>query len=138
MPLIMQMMMWTMSLACAVLMLLFGSIHTLSPRNHFISSQAPQKKVAVQFIGESLCPDCAAFTDILEPIFEAGLGRLIDLDYVGWGNARNSSGKVLCQHGPRECELNRALNCAQRLAAARLELDPEQLHDAWPLGCLAL
>ena len=43
----------------------------------------------------------------------------MQLDYVGWGNAKNSSGGVTCQHGPRECELNKALNCAQRLAASQ-------------------
>ena len=68
----------------------------------------------MQFIGESLCPDCAAFTtDILDPVYRSKLRDIVDLDYVGWGNAKNSSGKVECQHGPRECKLNKALNCAQ-------------------------
>jgi interferon gamma-inducible protein 30 len=110
----------SIALASACIVLLVGSTDTLSTRSQVISSQTAQKKVAVQFIGESLCPDCAAFTDnVLEPVFAAGLDQLIDLDYVGWGNAKNSSGKVACQHGPRECELNRALNCAQRLAASQ-------------------
>ena len=72
------------------------------------------RPVRVQFIGESLCPDCAAFTtDILDPVYRSKLKDIVDLDYVGWGNANNSSGKVECQHGPRECKLNKALNCAQ-------------------------
>lgn len=83
-------------------------------------SSSDAKFVRVQFIGESLCPDCAAFTSkVLEPIFSSGLKDLINLDYVGWGNAKNSSGEVVCQHGPRECELNIALNCAQRLSKSQ-------------------
>ena len=71
--------------------------------------------VRVTFIGESLCPDCAAFaTDILDPIYSGDLKEIVHLDYVGWGNAKNNSGTIECQHGPRECKLNRALNCAQQ------------------------
>ena len=70
--------------------------------------------VRVTFIGESLCPDCAAFTtDVLDPIYSGDLKEIVDLDYVGGGNAKNNSGTIECQHGPRECKLNRALNCAQ-------------------------
>lgn len=83
-------------------------------------SSSDTERVRVQFIGESLCPDCAAFTTkVLEPIFSSGLKDLIKLDYVGWGNAKNSSDEVVCQHGPRECELNIALNCAQRLSKSQ-------------------
>ena len=70
--------------------------------------------VKVTFIGESLCPDCAAFTtDVLDPIYSSDLKEVVDLDYVGWGNAKNNSGTIDCQHGRRECKLNKALNCAQ-------------------------
>ena len=116
-------------LACAFSLLLLGSIHSLTMRDQVIQTQSDEEilmvertqRVRVQFIGESLCPDCAAYTtDILEPIIASGLNKLIDLDYVGWGNAKNSSsGEVSCQHGPRECELNKALNCAQQLAASQ-------------------
>ncbi|EIE23002.1 GILT-domain-containing protein, partial [Coccomyxa subellipsoidea C-169] len=78
------------------------------------------KPVRIQFVGESLCPDCAAYTTkVLEPIFSSGLKDLIELDYVGWGNAKNTSGEVECQHGPRECDLNIALNCAQQLSKSQ-------------------
>ncbi|CAL5222006.1 g4296 [Coccomyxa viridis] len=64
--------------------------------------------------GESLCPDCAAFTtDILDPVYRSDLKHVVDLDYIAWGNAKNASGSPECQHGPRECKLNKALNCAQ-------------------------
>ena len=77
-------------------------------------------RVQVQFIGEALCPDCAAFTSkVLEPVFSSGLNDLIDLDYVGWGNAKNESGDIKCQHGPRECELDIVLNCAQHLSKSQ-------------------
>lgn len=34
--------------------------------------------------------------------------------FVAWGKAKRSSdGKITCQHGPKECELNRLLECAQ-------------------------
>ena len=70
--------------------------------------------VRVQFVGESLCPDCAAFTtDILDPVYRSDLKDIVDLDYIGWGNAKNTSGTPECQHGPRECKLNKVLNCAE-------------------------
>ena len=70
--------------------------------------------VKVTFIGESLCPDCAAFTtDVLDPMYSSDLKEFVNLDYVGWGNAKNNSGTIECQHGRRECKLNKALNCAQ-------------------------
>lgn len=79
-------------------------------------------RVEVQFVGEALCPDCASFTTkILEPIFTTGLNDLINLKYLGWGNAKNESGNVVCQHGPRECELNKVLNCAQHHSSSQEE-----------------
>lgn len=76
--------------------------------------------VRVQFIGEALCPDCAAFTaKVLEPIFSSGLSDLIDFDFIGWGNAKNNSGEIKCQHGPKECELNIVLNCARHLSKSQ-------------------
>ena len=84
---------------------------TLS-QNSFQDTDAPA--VRVQFIGESLCPDCAAFTtEILDPVYRSTLKDIVELDYIGWGNAKNTSGAAECQHGPRECKLNKALNCAQ-------------------------
>ena len=146
----------SVALACVCALLLLGAINSLKPVQEPSILRSSDDAVKVQFIGESLCPDCAAFTtDVLEPIFAAGLNRYwqpallnervggmpgclgspctdcaltlhgpaerryIQLDYVGYGNAKNSSGSVTCQHGPRECELNRALNCAQRLAASQ-------------------
>ena len=81
-------------------------------RNSFQDANAPA--VRVEFIGESLCPDCAAFTtEILDPVYRSDIKDIVDLVYVGWGNAKNSSGAPECQHGARECKLNKALNCAR-------------------------
>jgi hypothetical protein len=88
--------------------------HTVQASSATGFQDSHARPVRVQFIGESLCPDCAAFTtDVLDPVYRSKLKDIVDLDYVGWGNAKNSSGKVECQHGPRECKLNKALNCAQ-------------------------
>ena len=93
-------------------------------QSSFQDTDAPA--VRVQFIGESLCPDCAAFTtEILDPVYRSDLKHIVDLDYIGWGNAKNTSGTPECQHGPRECKLNKALNCAQhysRYKSAILQL----------------
>eukprot|EP00884_Botryococcus_braunii_P007188 jgi/Botrbrau1/16470/Bobra.0142s0064.1 len=68
--------------------------------------------VMVDFYGEALCPDCAAFVlNILAPLLEEGLQEIMQVNYVGWGNAKNTSSGVECQHGPQECYMNRILNC---------------------------
>ena len=43
----------------------------------------------------------------------------MEYKFYGWGNAKNASGRVQCQHGPAECELNRALNCAQHFSQSQ-------------------
>jgi interferon gamma-inducible protein 30 len=84
------------------------------------ADKAEPQSVKVNFIGESLCPDCAAFTTkVLHNVFSSGLNDLIELNYLGWGNAKNQSGTVTCQHGPRECKLNIALNCAQHFSKSQ-------------------
>lgn len=90
-------------------------------QNNFQDTDPPA--VRVEFIGESLCPDCAAFTtDILDPVYRSGLKSIVDLEYIAWGNAKNTSGAPECQHGPRECKLNKALNCAQHYSRYLLEV----------------
>jgi len=75
-------------------------------------------KVQVAFYTESLCPDCRRFTNLtLAPIFENGVSNLMDMEYLPYGNARleTSSGKITCQHGELECELNKVFGCAVHL-----------------------
>ncbi|KAK9833273.1 hypothetical protein WJX81_001626 [Elliptochloris bilobata] len=84
----------------------------------YLLARAPLAQ-KLDFYGEALCPDCAQFTSkILAPLFVTGVSSAFSLRYVGWGNAhRKKKGAVVCQHGPRECELNRVLNCAQELSS---------------------
>ena len=52
--------------------------------------------------------------------------------YVGWGNAAMSNGTrtPTCQHGPPECRLDAALNCAAALAGQARALDLLLCHFA--------
>jgi Gamma interferon inducible lysosomal thiol reductase (GILT) len=69
--------------------------------------------VMVDFYGEALCPDCAAFVlNILSPLLEESFQDIMQVNYVGWGNAKNTSSGVECQHGP-QVGFNRLLFCAE-------------------------
>jgi interferon, gamma-inducible protein 30 len=87
--------------------------HSLRPRPIQMLNAAPQK-VDVKLYAESLCPGCRQFTNTtVAGAFHAGLSDLFDFIYIAWGNARRlPDGSVSCQHGPVECRLNRAVNCA--------------------------
>ncbi|KAK9839438.1 hypothetical protein WJX81_001985 [Elliptochloris bilobata] len=70
-------------------------------------------KVKVDFYGEALCPYCAKFlTETAAPLFAEGFAPYMDFRYVAYGNAKNTSDGLECQHGPEECLENRALLCA--------------------------
>jgi interferon gamma-inducible protein 30 len=71
--------------------------------------------------------------DVLAPIFESGLSKVMKLRYVAYGNVRGAPGDragISCQHGAVECLHNRYINCAQ-------SANPAQ--DAWfpYVQCLA-
>lgn len=69
----------------------------------------------VDFYGEALCPDCAAFVlNILAPLLdeESSLQDIMLVNYVGWGNAKNTSAGVECQHGPQVSSKTSALTRA--------------------------
>eukprot|EP00879_Flechtneria_rotunda_P006169 GHRR01006486.1.p1 GENE.GHRR01006486.1~~GHRR01006486.1.p1 ORF type:complete len:283 (+),score=59.25 GHRR01006486.1:368-1216(+) len=71
--------------------------------------------IRVDFYMEALCPYCANFTvHGLKPLFENKLISFVQLDVIPWGNARLDvhSGTIKCQHGQRECELNKLISCA--------------------------
>ena len=61
---------------------------------------------------ESLCPDTRRFfRDQLVPT-QRLIGDIIDIDLVPFGHARVlGNGKMLCQHGAKECEGNRRMAC---------------------------
>ena len=98
-------------------------------------------QVKVDFYGEALCPYCGRFlADVAAPLFAQGFAPYMDfryaivlvkrasylsvpppksmnnLDgygrYVAYGNARNTSDGLVCQHGAEECTENRVLLCA--------------------------
>lgn len=75
--------------------------------------------VMIDFYGEALCPDCAAFVlNVLAPLLdeESSLQDILQVNYVGWGNAKNTSAGVECQHGP---QVNGKALAATRLSFSR-------------------
>ena len=84
------------------------------------STTSTGRKVNVTLYGESLCPDCRHMVlDVIAPMLEKGLGGVMELRYVAYGNVRRgeSDGKgtegIKCQHGAQECLMNKYINCAQ-------------------------
>ena len=78
------------------------------------------KKVRVTLYGESLCPDCRHMVlDVLAPMMQNGLGDVMELRYVAYGNVRKEKSdgdgakNIQCQHGTQECLMNKYINCAQ-------------------------
>ncbi|KAL7729395.1 hypothetical protein ACLKA6_008959 [Drosophila palustris] len=72
--------------------------------------RVPQSdKLPVTLYYEALCPYCMEFvTDQLNPsMVRQDRLAFTELTLVPYGNAKvNSMGKVVCQHGMEECELN--------------------------------
>jgi interferon gamma-inducible protein 30 len=74
------------------------------------------EKVKVELYSESLCPYCAQFiVNYLNPFFNNGLIDIVELRIIPYGNAHVVDGKLVCQHGPDECELNIIQTCSIRL-----------------------
>lgn len=71
-------------------------------------------KVRVDVYAEGLCPYCIEFTQTkLAELFKTGLSKIAEIDFIASGNARaGDDGEITCQHGPNECNLNRAISCA--------------------------
>lgn len=82
-----------------------------------VSATTSLGRVQVDLYGESLCPDTVHFiVDVLKPMFDNGLSKLVDLRYFAYGNVKGNpadKGGIACQHGTKECLYNRHLNCAQ-------------------------
>lgn len=75
-------------------------------------------KVKVDFYGEALCPFCAKFTlTVVDTLIANKVMDAADFSYIPYGNAHfnQDSGELQCQHGPRECQLNKLLGCAIEL-----------------------
>ena len=77
-----------------------------------LALEAKPALVPVGVYVESLCPGCRNFiSTMLRPAVAKGLGAIMDLTIVPYGNAKASSGGVSCQHGPEECFLNKIEQC---------------------------
>lgn len=93
-------------------MLKIAAICVYLQSRHVETKQLPKDKVAVGFYEESLCPYCAQFTTkVAAPLFDNGLSDYIDFDFIPYGNAKNTSEGLVCQHGEAECRLNRVFAC---------------------------
>lgn len=78
----------------------------------FDDGDASAKRVEVGVYFESLCPDSRRFfVDQLVPTYRK-LGNIIQPKLIPFGHARTlGQNKMICQHGPRECEGNRLMAC---------------------------
>ncbi|KAI8044237.1 GILT-like protein 2 isoform X1 [Drosophila gunungcola] len=90
----------------AFVCLLMGLVGVATPRRH----SGPQTdKLPITLYYEALCPYCMEFvTTQLSPSM-VRLDRLpyTNLKLIPYGNAEtDDAGKVACQHGVQECELN--------------------------------
>ena len=111
---------------------------------HCSPSFAVDRLVKVNFFMEALCPFCAAATiNTVKPLSKNGLFDIMELQYIAFGNAKNTSvrasiwmcdhmsldarmqcdarcdaclqGHIQCQHGSAECLLNRVIGCVTHL-----------------------
>ncbi|KAL3131214.1 hypothetical protein ABBQ38_000513 [Trebouxia sp. C0009 RCD-2024] len=90
----------------------FAQAHELTQGD----DKSPAPLVQVNFYGEALCPYCAKFIDMVAAqMHYNGVMNTTSFRYIPYGNAQDTKDGVQCQHGPRECELNRILNCAVHL-----------------------
>ncbi|XP_034113579.2 GILT-like protein 2 [Drosophila albomicans] len=102
------------SVVCCVMLLFIGGIVECAAkrRNH---NDPPTDKLPITLYYESLCPYCRAFvTEQLNPsMVRQDRLAFTELTLVPYGNARkdNTTGKVTCQHGVLECELNAWHGC---------------------------
>lgn len=80
-----------------------------------------EQKIHVTLLYEALCPDCQQFiTELLYPLVYQQLKELIVLNLVPFGNARelghaNGTFNFECQHGPKECYLNKLHACSMEV-----------------------
>jgi interferon gamma-inducible protein 30 len=103
-----------------------SSLKSSSNSDATVAGTATHPLVKVDFYGESLCPDCQHMVrDVLAPLFDNGVSKLMELRYIAYGNVRGDLTKgeqISCQHGAEECKYNRYINCAQN----SLEHDQEK------------
>uniref|UniRef100_A0A7E4WD94 Saposin A-type domain-containing protein n=1 Tax=Panagrellus redivivus TaxID=6233 RepID=A0A7E4WD94_PANRE len=77
--------------------------------NYFNATEGKPLKVTLLY--ESLCPDCQEF--ITGDFYKAYLKFMdhVEFELVPYGNARIENGKIICQHGEKECAANKYEGC---------------------------
>jgi interferon gamma-inducible protein 30 len=71
------------------------------------------QKVKITLLYEALCGGCQEFIHTtLYPEIYQGLGSIVEIQLVPYGNAKNTNGTIVCQHGPTECDINKYESCA--------------------------
>lgn len=82
------------------------------------AQEAPKVQLEVNF--EMRCPDSSRFfLDQALPTYSQ-LQNIIELKLIPFGKARTSGTKLFCQHGPRECDLNRLVACVDSKSSNKL------------------
>jgi interferon gamma-inducible protein 30 len=76
------------------------------------SKATKNQKLQLTIFYESLCPDCQEFmtNDFYRNVY-LKFGDFIKFELVPYGNAKNDDGKIKCQHGEKECAINKYHSC---------------------------
>uniref|UniRef100_A0AC34EYW5 Gamma-interferon-inducible lysosomal thiol reductase n=1 Tax=Panagrolaimus sp. ES5 TaxID=591445 RepID=A0AC34EYW5_9BILA len=76
------------------------------------SKATKNEKLQLTLFYESLCPDCQEFiiNDFYRNVY-LKFGDFIKFELVPYGNAKNEDGKIKCQHGEKECQINKYHSC---------------------------
>uniref|UniRef100_A0A914XQD4 Gamma-interferon-inducible lysosomal thiol reductase n=1 Tax=Panagrolaimus superbus TaxID=310955 RepID=A0A914XQD4_9BILA len=76
------------------------------------SKATKNEKLQLTIFYESLCPDCQEFiiNDFYRDVY-LQFGDFIKFELVPYGNAKNEDGKIKCQHGEKECAINKYHGC---------------------------
>uniref|UniRef100_A0A914VVY0 Uncharacterized protein n=1 Tax=Plectus sambesii TaxID=2011161 RepID=A0A914VVY0_9BILA len=71
------------------------------------------QRVKITLLYEALCGGCQQFIlNVLQPQIFHDLGDIVDIELIPYGNAKNESGTIVCQHGEKECDMNKYESCA--------------------------
>ncbi len=71
------------------------------------------KNVSITLLYEALCGGCRdLILNHLYPEIWLRLKHIVNLELVPFGNAVVNGTKIVCQHGPTECSLNKLESCA--------------------------
>uniref|UniRef100_A0A0N5ADI7 Saposin A-type domain-containing protein n=1 Tax=Syphacia muris TaxID=451379 RepID=A0A0N5ADI7_9BILA len=80
------------------------------------------KPIRLTLLYETLCPFCQKFiTNDLQSLYDEFQDQ-IEFELVPWGNSRIMQGKIVCDHGAKECVANRLQSCVLDSIPARQAL----------------